>query len=186
MRLLYTNSSQVPPQRVTWSGLYELPFGKGKKFLTNSGRAVDLLVGGWQLSFIGTWEGGFWMGVNPGDYLFRNPTLKSGQRINMSIFGQNQKLWFAGDFDPTQATNVNASALQALVPVDRSQRALHPLGPNFDNLLPQTLADGTVVPTTITDNVSSNSRNFMLGPPGWNQDASIFKYFASPKAFACA
>ena len=32
----------------------------------------------------------------------------------MNIFGKNQKLWFAGDFDPTQATNVNLSALKQL------------------------------------------------------------------------
>ncbi len=177
LKLLYTNSSQVPAQRVTWNGVYELPFGKGKKYMGNSGRLTDALVGGWQIGFIGTWEGGFWMGVNAGDYLSRNPSLSGDQRLNLSIFGQNQKLWFAGDFDPTQATNVSASALQALVPIDRSGRALHPIGPGFDNRVLQTLANGSVVPTNITDNVSSNSRNFMLGPSGWNQDASIFKYF---------
>ncbi|HCC58849.1 MAG TPA: hypothetical protein DEQ47_16635 [Solibacterales bacterium] len=177
LRLLYTNSSQVPPQRLTWNGVYELPFGKGKKYMSTSGRALDALVGGWQLGFIGTWEGGFWMGVNSGDYLFGNPTLSSDQRLNLKIFGQNQKLWFAGDFDPTQASNVNAAALQKIVPINRGSRALHPLGPKFDNRLPQTLANGSVVQTPTTDNVSWNARNFMLGPPGWNQDASVFKYF---------
>ena len=177
LRLLYTNSSQVPPQRLTWNGIYELPFGKGKKFLGNSGRLADALVGGWQIGFIGTWEGGFWMGVNSSDYLNGNPSLSSDQRLNLNIFGQNQRLWFAGDFDPTQATNVNTATLQHLVPIDRGARRLRPLGPNFDNRIPQTLANGTIVPTTITDNVSSNARNFMLGPPGWNQDASVFKYF---------
>ena len=176
LRLLYTNSSQVPPQRVTWNGIYELPVGKGKKYLGNSGRLLDTLAGGWQLGFIGTWEGGFWMGVNSGEYLNGNPSLSSDQRLNLTIFGQNQKLWFAGDFDPTQATNVSASALQQIVPIVRGSRALRPLGPNYDNRIPQTLANGTVVPTSITDNVSSNSRNFMLGPPGWNQDLSVFKY----------
>ena len=38
LRLLYTNSSQVPPQRITWNGVYQLPFGKGKKFLGNANR----------------------------------------------------------------------------------------------------------------------------------------------------
>ncbi|MCU1258279.1 MAG: hypothetical protein JWO80_1164 [Bryobacterales bacterium] len=176
LRLLYTNSSQVPPQRVTWNGIYELPVGKGKKYLGNSGRLLDAVAGGWQLGFIGTWQGGFWMGVNSGEYLNGDPTLSPDQRVNLTIFGQNQKLWFAGDFDPTQASNVNAAALQKIVPVNRGSRSLRPLGPNFDNRLPQTLADGTVIQTSITDNVNSNSRNFMLGPSSWNQDLSVFKY----------
>ncbi len=30
--------------------VYELPFGKGKKYMGNSSRAMDYVVGGWQLS----------------------------------------------------------------------------------------------------------------------------------------
>ena len=177
LRLLYTNSSQVPPQRVTWTGIYQLPFGKGKKFLGNSSRGMDLLAGGWQVAFSGTWDGGFWMGNSSSEYQFGNPALSSGKRLHLSIFGQNQLLWFAGDFDPTQASNVSLTSLEALVPVSRGSRFIHPLGANFDNTVPQTLADGTLSETVITDNVSWNARNFMLGPPGWDQDISAFKYF---------
>jgi hypothetical protein len=176
-RLLYTNSSQIPPQRITWNGVYQLPVGKGKKFLSDSNWAVNALVGGWEVSFIGTWANGFWMGVPSNEYLTGNPALSGDQRMNMTIFGQNQKLWFAGDFDPTQATNVNAARLQSLVPIDRGARTMHPIGPNLDNLVPQTLADGTVVKTSITDNVSYNARNFMLTPSSWSQDVSLYKYF---------
>ena len=38
--------------------LYELPFGRGRKFLRDAPRALDLLVGGWQLSGNWTWESG--------------------------------------------------------------------------------------------------------------------------------
>jgi hypothetical protein len=167
----------VPPQRITWTGLYELPWGRGKKYLSSVNRGVDALVGGWQFAFIGTWASGFWMGNHPSEYQFGNPALSSDKRLNVNVFGQNQILWFAGDFDPTQATGANASALQALVPVDRGSRVIHPLGSNYDNRVPQTLADGSVVPTSVTDNLNWNTRNFMLGPSSWNQDISIFKYF---------
>ncbi len=40
------------------SGLYDLPFGRDKMFLGNSNRAMDYLVGGWQLAGTTTWEGG--------------------------------------------------------------------------------------------------------------------------------
>jgi len=33
-----------------WSAIYELPFGKGKKFMSDAGRAKDLIVGGWQIT----------------------------------------------------------------------------------------------------------------------------------------
>lgn len=38
--------------------VYELPFGKGKPFLGNSGRLVNYLVGGWQLSNNTNWSSG--------------------------------------------------------------------------------------------------------------------------------
>jgi hypothetical protein len=44
--------------RFVISSLYELPFGKGKRFLGNASRPLDLLVGGWQLNGIGTLQGG--------------------------------------------------------------------------------------------------------------------------------
>ena len=175
LRLLYTNSSQVPPQRLTWTGIYQLPVGKGKKFLTNSGRALDAAVGGWQIAFVGTWDGGFWIGNSSSEYQFGNPAISNHLTLNYN--GQSQLLWFAGDFDPTLATNVNLAALEALVPVDRGSRAIHPVGSGFDNLLTQYLPNGTAVQTSITDNVSWNRRNYMLGPKAWDQDLSLFKYF---------
>src|SRR5579863_7726509 len=38
--------------------IYELPIGKGKKFMGNSGRAADLLLGGWQVTNTLNWSGG--------------------------------------------------------------------------------------------------------------------------------
>jgi hypothetical protein len=43
---------------VHFSGGYELPFGRGKSFLKNTSRVVDLLLGGWSTQWITTLEGG--------------------------------------------------------------------------------------------------------------------------------
>jgi hypothetical protein len=39
-------------QRFLMTGLYQLPFGRGRKFLSNSNRLVNGALGGWQLSTI--------------------------------------------------------------------------------------------------------------------------------------
>jgi Carboxypeptidase regulatory-like domain len=38
--------------------VYELPFGRGRKFMHDAPRALDLLLGGWQLSGNWTWQSG--------------------------------------------------------------------------------------------------------------------------------
>ena len=40
------------------NGIYELPFGKGKQFLSSAGSVLDHLVGGWQVGAIFTWFSG--------------------------------------------------------------------------------------------------------------------------------
>jgi Carboxypeptidase regulatory-like domain/TonB dependent receptor len=177
LRLGYYNSSEVPPHRVRWNGIYELPLGRGKKFAGNASKLTNLLVGGWHLAWIGTWQSGNWSGVSADRYLFGNPTLHKDQRLTMNIFGRRQRLWFRGDFDPMQATGVDPAKLQQLVSVDRSQRILRPLGPNFDNKLAQQLADGSVRSTSLSDMLIWNARDFYLGPVQWNEDLSAIKYF---------
>ncbi len=40
------------------TSVYELPFGKGKRFMGDANRAVDLLIGGWQVSNTLNWSSG--------------------------------------------------------------------------------------------------------------------------------
>ncbi|HTQ60892.1 MAG TPA: carboxypeptidase regulatory-like domain-containing protein [Candidatus Solibacter sp.] len=40
------------------STIYELPIGKGKRFMSDASRAMDLAIGGWQVSNTLTWGGG--------------------------------------------------------------------------------------------------------------------------------
>ena len=43
---------------LTVAGVYELPFGSGKRFLSNSSRLVNNAVGGWKVSWIQWYESG--------------------------------------------------------------------------------------------------------------------------------
>src|SRR5439155_19396216 len=64
-RLVYFNNTTIPPHRITFNGIYELPFGRGKRVGRNVSTPLNFLIGGWQLAAIGTWNSGLWMGVNP-------------------------------------------------------------------------------------------------------------------------
>ena len=46
------------PHRFVASYVYELPFGRGKHFLSGIGRGADLLIGGWQINGITTFASG--------------------------------------------------------------------------------------------------------------------------------
>lgn len=46
------------PHRIVSSGIYELPFGKGKRFGGGGNRLVNGIIGGWQLSAIYTYQSG--------------------------------------------------------------------------------------------------------------------------------
>jgi len=177
LRLGYANSVEIPAHRIRWNGIYDLPFGKGRKFAGDAKGVVNHVIGGWQVAFIGDWRSGLWSGVSSARYLFGDPVLSADQRLEMTIFGLRQRLWFRGDFDPRLASNTDTNRLQQLVPVDRSQRVLKPVGDAFDNQVRQPLANGTLRLTTITDNLNWNARNFFRGPGSWNQDISLFKNF---------
>jgi len=49
--------------RYYWNttALYDLPFGRGKRFGGSMNRAADLIVGGWRLTSIFTWHSGDWI-----------------------------------------------------------------------------------------------------------------------------
>jgi hypothetical protein len=71
------------PHRVVISGMYELPFGANKTFLSSGGRFLNTLVEGWQVQAIFTWQSG---AANEwGNVIFRGNewadiNLESGQR----------------------------------------------------------------------------------------------------------
>lgn len=54
-------------QRFVTSFVYQLPIGRGKRVLTDAGKAVDMLVGGWQVTGVVTFQQGFPISILAGD-----------------------------------------------------------------------------------------------------------------------
>ena len=49
----YHVDTAIPEHHITFNGIVDLPVGKGKRFLGNSNRFVDALLGGYQVAFVG-------------------------------------------------------------------------------------------------------------------------------------
>jgi len=76
-------SSQDVPHRLSINGIYELPFGRERRFGSNANAAVNALIGGWQVAGIYTLQSGFPIGNFPNlfftgnldDIALDNPTI---------------------------------------------------------------------------------------------------------------
>ncbi|HTS25220.1 MAG TPA: TonB-dependent receptor [Bryobacteraceae bacterium] len=94
------------------TNVYELPFGKGKKFLNNAPRALDLVAGGWQLSGIWLYESG--LPFTP-SYLDCGKDEDTGPcrpilTGSASISNQGPNGWFATATPGTSGTGCVATA----------------------------------------------------------------------------
>ncbi len=52
-------AAQDIPNRFSMSGFYEIPFGRGRQFLSSVNRWADVFVGGWQIEGAYTYQSGF-------------------------------------------------------------------------------------------------------------------------------
>ncbi len=81
------------PNRFVLAFVYELPFGAGRRFLNSSSHLENLLVGGWGLNSIYTYQTGApltWVNgstTNPGDYVyFGAPIVLDNRETNTTAF----------------------------------------------------------------------------------------------------
>ena len=90
----YGSSDFSVNQRFVSSYVWELPFGRGKKFANQVNRAADVAIGGWQLSGIVTFQSGFpftvvandVQGINDSQFMHAN--IVSGCNIHGGLTGK--------------------------------------------------------------------------------------------------
>jgi hypothetical protein len=76
------------PHRFVISGIYELPFGRGRHFGSNSNALVSRLIGGWQLSGVYTFQSG--APINWGNIIFNGDI----NNIKLPSDQQSVRRWF--------------------------------------------------------------------------------------------
>jgi len=147
--------------------VYELPFGKGKKYLGGVNRAVDYAVGGWQISNTTNWSSGLPWTATIGEC---GAVSDAGPCRPDKVSG-SFNVGVSGDIDP------NTHTLTYYTPV----------APILD---PSTLANGTDVCALAASGVNSGpfalpqcgtigniGRNTFYGPSGFYSDMSVVKRF---------
>lgn len=100
----------IPTNRITGNLIYELPLGKGKRLFSGAGRAMDKVIGGWEISAITTVQSGQfltpqWTGPDPTGTAYTTSSTPAQVTIrpnylhnaNLSASDRSVNRWF----DPT-------------------------------------------------------------------------------------
>lgn len=162
-RLEYARAEYDQTHVFNFNSIYELPFGKGKHFLTGAGNWLDRVVGGWQFNSIVKVASG-------APFTFADPRTT----FNRATFVTRQ----------TAASPLTTSQLRGLVGVfrnaDGSITLINPsaIDPTTGRLAngPGTPAfPGQVVFNDVAGSIGNTARNAFDGPGYFDIDASLFK-----------
>ncbi len=93
-------------QRITASGIWELPFGRGRKFGARAPKAIEFFAGGWQLA--GAWQRQSGQPINWGQILFTGDSSK----VVLPSNERNTDRWFNTDVFDKNSRNVLASNIR--------------------------------------------------------------------------
>ncbi len=136
-------------QRFVSSIIYELPFGKGKRYFGNAGRAANTVIGGWQLNIIPVYQSG----VN------RNVTAP-----NLTTISFITERADATGIDPYSDFTLNGVTVTPRQGFGSSNTSLYWFNPN---------AFARTAPLRF----GASGRDIIESPGFWNTDASLFKNF---------
>jgi hypothetical protein len=188
----YRQDTAIPMHRVSFNGLVDLPFGKGRHFLKNSNRLLDALIGGYQIAFTGTVVSqafqvfsGNWGATSPVKQ-YKNSVPVTDCRSGVC---RPAYMWFNGYLAPTvinAATRgvqgVPSDYVPYLAPINNT-----PGVTNFgNNNVSQTLANGQQVTVAYSPGPSGVQpyNSFVLqGPKNFQTNLSLYKEFAINERF---
>ncbi len=183
----YHIDTAIPVHRINYNGIVDLPVGKGKRFMSNSNKFLNALVGGYQLAFTGqVVSQGFQVGA--GNWGATSPVevYKTSKPITNCVSGvcRPAYLWFNGYVSPSvigAATNgisgIPADYKPYLAPINNT-----PGTPNFgNNNVNVPLKNGTSVLTGYSPGPAGSnpySQTILQGPKNFQTDISLFKAFS--------
>jgi hypothetical protein len=160
----YRQSNQDQTHRFVANGIYELPFGKGKSFLSDGGGIVDQIVGGWSIGAIVSWQ-------------TRPPFFISAGRTTFNSFN-------AGN-NPAQLVGISFADFKKNLGIFRRPEGIYFINPAILNITTNPTTGRFVSSTLRTGLMAAPAPgtfgnfplNSIAGPSYFNVDASIVKRF---------
>lgn len=149
----FSRDSAISRHRLSFYGIYDTPFGKGRKYGSNMPKGLDYVAGGWQLS----WNG----------------FIKSGTGFT--------PYWTCDNCGPVYPGNIASSFIDAVG--DFNNTSFRPLitgDPNLRSGDRYWNPAAFTVPTVGADffsNPKTATRNFLLGPGTWGLNLGVQKRF---------
>lgn len=187
----YQRNSAVPKVDVKFNGLVDLPFGRGKRFLGNSNRFLNELVGGFQLAGNGqvitqifqTAGSGNWGPTSPVHvYKHKVPVTDCTSGVCYKAY-----LWYNGYIPPSQyincttncVTGLPGSYVPAYTPIDNTPGTTY-YESNEVQITAPNVSSGKPTPIAFDGGPAGASylaKNWYNGPVNWTANASLFKVF---------
>ena len=182
----YELDTNTPKLHIKFSGILDLPFGRGRRFFSNVSPWANELIGGFQLAGLGSIVS---QSFSPGagDWGPTNPihTFKHKYPITDCRSGVCDKayLWYNGYLAPTVTTDCTSNCVFGLpgnykpvqTPIDNTPNTTY----YGTNTVLVTLADGTQTTLQYDGGPSTDllAKTFLNGPINWTADLSLFKVF---------
>ena len=209
----YARDTAVPQHRVRWNSFYEVPVGRGQKFLSKAPKWVDQFVGGWKLSGTGTVVS-TWFALPTGNWVLNDkdiqiygtkyPILDCTQTPTTGTTAADERciqgyLFYNGYISQKLIESRNAAGLRNGIfglPANYKP-AIQPITPwpvggkttdtgagDYDtDVVYFKLNNGTTQRVTADSGLHPWRNQYRLGPFNWNQDISLGKFFAIHERF---
>ncbi len=197
----YQRDATFEPHHIVFNYIFDLPIGRGKKFLGNSNRVVDELVGGYQIAGVGHMTSAIfqpaasnWGPTAPIQmYKHKLPVTDCRSGVCYPAYS-----WFNGYIAPTaNASSGQCTAANGVKSPNGVLECVYGLPTNYTpyeqpidtvygtanyntnnvtvNLLNSTTA--TQAYGSGSAGINPYSKTFLQGPKNWESDASLFKVF---------
>jgi hypothetical protein len=161
-RLDYALSNQDQRHRFVANGIYDLPFGNGRKFLSSSNGIVNRLVGGWSIGSIVSWQ-------------TRPPIYVSSGRTTFNNFNSGN--------NPADLVGISWDAFRSNLGIFRTPTGIYFINPNLLTITTNPTT-GAFVSSTLNAGLLAAPNpgsfgnfpiNSLRGPHYFNWDASLVK-----------
>ncbi|MBI3210533.1 MAG: carboxypeptidase regulatory-like domain-containing protein [Candidatus Solibacter usitatus] len=193
--LFYQRDTEIPQHRYNWNFIFDLPFGRGKRFVSNGGAIVNRVVGGWQLAGNGSVTSNWWS-LPAGNWTFPNKLEIYGTKYKVQDCRSGEcrdaYLFYNGYIPANRINSTGANGRpNGVMGVPSDYKPAHsPLfptpanggnsaDPNFpyyeSNTFWVPMKDGSLQRTTLNTNLNPWRNQWASGLYSWGQNASLFK-----------